>query len=43
MSEQPKFERGTSLSIFVSDRKEDIGSLVFALLIAIGIVVIVGK
>ena len=42
MSEQ-KFERGTSLSIFVSDRREDIGSLVFALLIAIGIALIVGK
>ncbi|WP_310451718.1 hypothetical protein [Sulfuritalea sp.] len=42
MSEQ-KFERGTSLSIFVSDRREDIGSLIFALLIAIGIVLFVGK
>ncbi|MFH1870524.1 MAG: hypothetical protein ABIK82_21680 [Pseudomonadota bacterium] len=42
MSEQ-KFERGTSLSIFVSDRREDIGSLIFALLIAIGIVVFVGQ
>lgn len=42
MSEQ-KFERGTSLSIFTSDRKEDFGSLIFALLIAIGVVLIVGK
>ncbi|MDP3511110.1 MAG: hypothetical protein Q8S20_00045 [Sulfuritalea sp.] len=42
MSEQ-KFERGTSLSIFVSDRREDIGSLIFALLIAIGIVAFVGQ
>lgn len=42
MSEQ-KFERGTSLSIFVSDRREDLGSLIFALLIAIGIVVFVGQ
>jgi hypothetical protein len=42
MSEQ-KFERGTSLSIFVSDRKEDLGSLIFALLIALGIVMLVGK
>lgn len=42
MSEQ-KFERGTNLSIFVSDRREDLGSLVFALLIAIGIVLIVGR
>ena len=42
MSEQ-KFERGTSLSIFVSDRREDLGSLVFALLIALGIAMIVGQ
>lgn len=42
MSEQ-KFERGTSLSIFVSDRREDIGALIFALLIAIGVVVFIGK
>jgi hypothetical protein len=42
MSEN-NFERGTSLSIFVSDRKEDIGSLVFALQIAIGIVLVIGK
>jgi len=42
MSEQ-KFERGTSLSIFVSDRREDLGSLVFALLIALGIAFIVGQ
>ena len=37
---EPKFERGTNLSIFVSDRREDLGSLVFALLIAIGIVLL---
>jgi hypothetical protein len=43
MSEPEKFERGTSLSIFVSDRREDIGSLIFALLIALGIVLLVGK
>ena len=42
MSEQ-KFERGSSLSIFVSDRKEDIGALIFAIIIAIGVVLIVGK
>jgi hypothetical protein len=42
MSEQP-FERGTSLSIFVSDRREDIGALVFAIVIAIGIVLLVGN
>jgi hypothetical protein len=43
MSEQQKFERGTSLSIFVSDRREDIGALIFALLIAIGVVLVIGK
>jgi len=42
MSEQ-KFARGTSLSIFVSDRKEDIGALVFALIIALGVVLIIGR
>jgi hypothetical protein len=41
--EEKKFERGTQLSIFVSDRREDIGALIFALAIAIGILVIVGK
>jgi hypothetical protein len=42
MSEQ-QFERGTSLSIFVSDRREDIGALIFAIIVAIGVVFIVGK
>lgn len=42
MSEQ-KFERGTSLSIFTSDRREDFGALVFALIIALGVVLLVGK
>ena len=37
MSEQPKFNRGTALSIFKSDRMEDI----MALLISLGIVVVV--
>ena len=41
--EEKKFERGTSLSIFVSDRMEDVGALVFALAIAIGILIVVGK
>lgn len=38
-----KFERGTNLSIFMSDRKEDIGALVFALIIAIGVVLVIGR
>ena len=41
MPEQ-KFERGTNLSIFVTDRREDVGALVFALLIAIGVTLFVG-
>jgi hypothetical protein len=43
MSTPQKFERGTSLSIFVSDRKEDVGALVFAIAIAIGVLMVVGK
>lgn len=35
--ETPKFERGTSLSIFVSDRREDMSALVFAFAIAFGV------
>jgi hypothetical protein len=38
----PKFERGTSLSIFVSDRREDFSALIFAFAIAIGVVLFVG-
>ncbi|MDH5178738.1 MAG: hypothetical protein OEZ39_15035 [Gammaproteobacteria bacterium] len=37
MSEQPKFNRGTALSIFKSDRMEDI----MALLVSLGIVIVV--
>lgn len=35
--EAPKFERGTSLSIFVSDRREDLSALIFAFAIAFGV------
>lgn len=38
----PKFERGTSLSIFISDRREDFSALIFAFAIAIGVVLFVG-
>jgi hypothetical protein len=34
---EPKFERGTSLSIFVSDRREDITALIFAFAIAFAV------
>ena len=34
---QPRFHRGSALSIFGSDRKEDLIALIFALLIAFGV------
>lgn len=38
MTEQkPKFDRGSALSIFGSDRKEDFMALVFALIIAFAV------
>ncbi len=41
--EEKQFERGTSLSIFFSDRREDIGALIAALAIALGVLFIIGK
>lgn len=41
--EKKEFERGTSLSIFVSDRREDLGALIAALAIALGVLFIIGK
>lgn len=38
MAENPKFDRGTALSIFKSDRMEDIMALLFSLVIALIIV-----
>jgi len=43
MAEEKEFDRGTSLSIFVSDRREDIGALIAAFLIALGVVLFIGK
>ena len=37
MSEEQKFDRGSSLSIFGSDRKEDFMALIFSLIIAFAI------
>jgi len=37
MSEEKKYDRGSALSIFGSDRKEDLMALVFALAIAFGV------
>ena len=34
-----KFDRGSALSIFGSDRKEDLMALIFALVIAMGVYV----
>ncbi|MCZ7654196.1 MAG: hypothetical protein M5R42_07780 [Rhodocyclaceae bacterium] len=39
--EEKQFERGTNLSIFVSDRYEDIGALVVAFIIAIAVMLYV--
>ena len=36
---EAKFNRGSALSIFGSDRKEDLMALVFALIIAFGVYV----
>ena len=40
MADKPKFDRGTALSLFKSDRAEDLMALIFALVI-VGIVVAV--
>lgn len=37
-----KFHRGSALSIFKSDRREDMVALVLALLIALGVYLFVG-
>jgi hypothetical protein len=37
MTEEQKFDRGSSLSIFGSDRKEDLMALLFALIIAFAV------
>jgi len=37
--EQLKYDRGSALSIFGSDRKEDFMALAFALIIAFGVYV----
>jgi len=37
MSEEQKFDRGSALSIFGSDRREDFMALIFALVIAFGV------
>ncbi len=36
------FERGSPLSIFSSDRREDLIALTFALMVAVGVYVIIG-
>ena len=35
--EKPKYDRGSALSIFGSDRREDFMALAFALIIAFGV------
>ena len=41
MDEKPLYGRGTNLSIFNTDRREDIIALILALLIALGVYVFV--
>ena len=41
--DEPKFERGTPITIFRSDRMEDITALLLAFVIAIGILLVVGN
>lgn len=41
--EEQKFERGTQITIFRSDRMEDISALVLAFVIAIGVLLVIGK
>ncbi len=36
-----KFHRGSALSIFASDRREDFMALLFAMLIALGVYILV--
>lgn len=43
MAEKMKFDRGTLLSIFKSDRAEDLVALAFAAIIALLIVIFVPK
>ncbi len=38
---QPKFQRGSALSIFSSDRMEDFMALICALIIALGVFIMV--
>ena len=41
--EEKKFERGTQMTIFKSDRMEDLSALVLAFVIAIGVLIVIGK
>jgi hypothetical protein len=41
--EEHKFERGTQITIFRSDRMEDLTALALAFVIAIGILLVVGN
>lgn len=41
--EEKQFERGTNLSIFISDRHEDFGALVVAFIIALSVMLLIGK
>lgn len=41
--EETKFERGTQITIFRSDRMEDLSALILAFSIAMGVLLVIGK
>ncbi len=41
--EEQKFDRGTQITIFKSDRMEDLSALVLAFAIAMGVLLVIGK
>lgn len=43
MADKARYDRGTALSIFSSDRMEDIVALIFALLIVIGTIIFIPR
>lgn len=43
MEEEQKFERGTQITIFRSDRMEDVSALILAFIIAMGILFVIGN
>ena len=40
---EKKYDRGSLLSIFKSDRAEDVVALIFALLVVLGVIIFIPK